>query len=266
MEKTVQTITSELLAKPQPAKGSSKPSLDLNTENCPFVMSMIAHEMRGPLNNIGILAGMLKAELGSAALNENTKQYLKAIEQVCGDTGSLLEELLDLSMLEFNGAAGCDLQPHNPRMLFADCIEGCAESAVNKEIGLETFIGPGIGQVVLDGPKFRLAVGNLLSNAIKFSKRGQQVLLEGSSMPCGGFRVKVEDRGVGIPAELSANVFKKFSRSRRHGTQGEKPHGLGLAIVKLVAEAHGGRVWFEPVLPKGTVFYIEFPRKQHNIE
>ena len=96
---------------------------------------------------------------------------------------------------------------------------------------------------------------NLVGNAIKFTPAGGSITLGADSRP-GEVCFRVEDTGVGMSSESLARVFDRFwqaGRAERHGA------GLGLPICKGIVEAHGGRIWAESELGRGTTFYFSVP-------
>jgi signal transduction histidine kinase len=99
-------------------------------------------------------------------------------------------------------------------------------------------------------------LGNLVGNAIKFTPRGGKVTVD--AVRSGAeVQFSVADTGPGIPAEVSEHVFERYWRGReRDYTKGV---GLGLFISKGIVDAHGGRIWLESVLGRGTTFYFTLP-------
>ena len=73
---------------------------------------------------------------------------------------------------------------------------------------------------------------------------------------------EVRDNGIGIAPADQQRIFEKFFRATRRGFQHDRGTGLGLTIVKSIAEHHGGRVWLESQLGRGSVFYLEIPINQ----
>ena len=99
------------------------------------------------------------------------------------------------------------------------------------------------------------AIGNLLDNAIKFTGRGGSITLSAERMPH-GVRVSVTDTGSGIDAEMLHHLFDRFWQARHSGRGGS---GLGLFITRRIVEGHGGRIWAESTVGKGSAFHIAMP-------
>jgi len=122
------------------------------------------------------------------------------------------------------------------------------------------FHDGGVKELILniDPVKIEQVMHNLISNAIKYSypetdidihfvKRDNEV------------EICVEDHGQGIPENEMGLLFKPFSRTSAQTTGGESSTGLGLNIVKKIVEGHGGKVWAESQVGKGSKFYFSLP-------
>jgi signal transduction histidine kinase len=98
---------------------------------------------------------------------------------------------------------------------------------------------------------------NLVGNAIKFTAEGGRVWLQADSKD-GGVRVEVADTGPGIAAEDQERIFLEFQQA---GSEAGKPQGtgLGLALAKKFVEMHGGKIWVESELGKGSRFFFTIP-------
>ncbi len=104
----------------------------------------------------------------------------------------------------------------------------------------------------------RQAIANLVDNAIKYTPSGGTVTV-GLQVLGQEVHVVVSDTGVGIAPEDQVRLFEKFYRIRRRGLEDVPGSGLGLAIVKSIVERHGGRVWVESQLNRGSTFTIALP-------
>jgi signal transduction histidine kinase len=102
---------------------------------------------------------------------------------------------------------------------------------------------------------------NLVGNAIKFTDAGE-VRIAATSVN-GRFNVAVTDTGPGIPEEHQARIFEQFHQVDSSNTKAKSGTGLGLAIAKQIVEMHGGRIWVQSTLGKGSTFQIELPARAH---
>jgi len=98
---------------------------------------------------------------------------------------------------------------------------------------------------------------NLVGNAIKFTDTGEVHIT--AKTENGHFAVSVADTGPGIPADQLTRVFEQFHQVDNSNTKKKGGTGLGLAIAKQIVEMHGGRIWVESTLGKGSIFQIELP-------
>ena len=109
--------------------------------------------------------------------------------------------------------------------------------------------------VNVDASRIVQVISNLLGNAIKFTAPGGTITLRATAGPA-GVVVSVADTGIGIEAEALPRIFDRFWQARATPRQGS---GLGLAIARGIVEAHGGRIWAESELGRGSVFSFSLP-------
>jgi signal transduction histidine kinase len=123
---------------------------------------------------------------------------------------------------------------------------------------LQLTVPTGLPPVRLDPARIQQVVTNLLSNAIKFSPEGGTVTI-GAAAEDDKVKVWVTDQGIGIPPEAMPNLFTKFFRVDNDETRKIGGTGLGLALIKEIVEAHGGHIWVESELGKGSTFSFTLP-------
>jgi signal transduction histidine kinase len=104
-------------------------------------------------------------------------------------------------------------------------------------------------------------VYNLVENAIKYTPKGGEVVVNLLSTP-ETLTFAIKDSGIGIPQDDMKRLFEKFYRGTNREALAQRGTGLGLAIVKSIAERHGGKVWVESVLGKGSTFFLLIPLTQ----
>jgi signal transduction histidine kinase len=115
--------------------------------------------------------------------------------------------------------------------------------------------------VEADGALLHQAVYNLVENAIKYTPNGGSISIRARTEP-DHLIFEVEDSGIGIAAEDKPRLFEKFYRSKQREARAQQGTGLGLAIVRSIAESHGGKVWVESELGKGSTFFLQIPLTQ----
>ncbi|MEI7812982.1 MAG: ATP-binding protein, partial [Ignavibacteria bacterium] len=97
---------------------------------------------------------------------------------------------------------------------------------------------------------------NLLSNAVKFTRQGGKVIVKATEVANNMVEISVTDSGIGMSEKFSEKLFKTDEKVGRKGTDGESGSGLGLLLCKEFVEKHGGRIWVESEIGKGTAFYF----------
>ena len=226
-----------------------------------FLASM-SHELRTPLNTILGFSELL-AELTAGPLNEKQKRFLSHIQHDASHLLALINDVLDLSKIEA-GRLELRLEEFPMAVAVAEVLTSVRPLAVTQGIRLDSELDT---QLVLlaDRLRFKEILYNLLSNAIKFTPSGGRVWVE-SSQEEGTVRILVGDTGIGIEPEDQRTIFESFrqvsvtTKGVREGT------GLGLAITKRLVEHHGGRIWVESEIGKGSRFYFTLRLSQREQE
>jgi PAS domain S-box-containing protein len=220
-------------------------------------VSTVSHDLRSPLTLMRGYATMLEM-VGN--LNDQQVGYVRKIVTGVETMSKLVNNLLDLGRIE----AGVDLQLEMvPVQDVVDRVVGALQlQATQKRIQLTTEMTPQTAPLVeADQSLLQQALHNLLDNAIKYTDTGGKVGLHVNARQ-DRLVFEVSDTGIGIAPVDLPRLFEKFFRAgqkeavKRHGT------GLGLAIVKSIAERHGGQVWVESQLGKGSTFYFSIPLRQ----
>jgi signal transduction histidine kinase len=156
-----------------------------------------------------------------------------------------------------NGAETLDLREIRLHPLVAQVIKSLQPSAPNHEFVNDV---PEDAPVVSgDADKITQILFNLMSNAVKYSPRGGEVRVSATPQDR-WLEVVVEDQGVGIPPEARGRVFDRFYRVASFETKNISGTGLGLSIVKGLVELHGGRIWVESEVGRGSRFHVTLPQ------
>ena len=141
-----------------------------------------------------------------------------------------------------------------------ETVRSATESlAQNKKLALTTEVAKSLPIGVGDEQRLTQVLLNLVGNAIKFTDTGE-VRVTARAMD-GHFNVSVSDTGPGIPAEHQSRIFEQFQQVDNSNTTAKGGTGLGLAIARQIVEMHGGRIWVESTLGKGSTFQMELPTR-----
>ncbi|SES85162.1 PAS domain S-box-containing protein [Methanococcoides vulcani] len=231
-----------------------------NTAKTEFI-SNINHELRTPLTLIIGFSNLLCSE-DYGSLNEQQKKYISTILNNGNHLLKLINDLLDFSNIETG-----EMELHVNEFRVSDAIDEIEALMVplSKKKGIDLTCNIDIEKPTIkaDMPKFKHILYNLVNNSIKFTGQGGAVTIGGKiSDEAVDFFVK--DIGIGISPEDQEKLFKPFfqvdsSNSREYGGT-----GLGLALVKKFVEMHGGEVWVESELGKGSTFGFSIPNEPEN--
>ena len=226
--------------------------LTTNAEKDKF-FSIIAHDLRGPLSSFLSATQILSDDIQTMDTQE-IKEITVSMKESAQNIYTLLENLLEWSRLR---RGRLDFVPErlNINEKINDCIGVLSEYARKKEIQIFVSI-PGALEIHADNHMFDTIVRNLVSNAIKFTNVGGKISVEAISNNNHFIEMKVSDSGIGMPPELKSKLFLLSEKTSRPGTNGEMSTGLGLLLCKEFIEKHGGRIWVESEVGKGSSFYF----------
>jgi PAS domain S-box-containing protein len=224
---------------------------ELDSLKSEFVAT-VSHELRSPLTLILGYAQILKL-IGN--MNEQQETYVGHIVEGVEEMKTLVKNLLDLGRLEAGDAL--EISKTAAGDIVHQVIGSLEVHAEQKNIQVNVAVPDEPIFLEADVTFLTQALKNLVENAIKFTPMGGKVDV--------GVRLKdqqvifaVRDNGIGIAPLDQRRLFEKFYRPGVQN-QNQRGSGLGLAIVKSIVERHGGKVWFESQLGKGSSFYVQMP-------
>jgi PAS domain S-box-containing protein len=223
-------------------------------------VSNVSHELRTPLTSIkGSVDNMLDGLTGS--LNEKQIRYLTRIKSNTDRLSRLINDLLDLSRIE---AGRVEVRPTTLSLtaLAEEIAEQVKALAAEKCIQIEVPSSDLRVTAWADRDKVMQILTNLIGNAIKFSPQNGRVNIGLERNGDDQVQISVADTGPGILPEESSKIFSKFYQVANLEKQKPKGSGLGLAISKALVELHGGKIWVESELGKGSTFYFTLPAQQ----
>ncbi|HMB23584.1 MAG TPA: ATP-binding protein, partial [Anaerolineales bacterium] len=229
---------------------------EIDTLKSEFV-STVSHDLRSPLTLMRGYATMLEM---AGDLNEQQKSYTKMIVQGVDSMAKLVSNLLDLGRIDF----GVGLQVE--KVVILDILDRVVSSlqlqAKQKQISLGMQISKDMPATVdADPALLQQAIYNLVENALKYTPDHGEVTIH-LETDASVLTFAVQDSGIGVPESDLPRLFEKFYRGTNREALAKRGTGLGLAIVKSIAERHGGKVWAESELGKGSTFYLQVPLAQ----
>ncbi len=218
----------------------------------------VSHELRTPLSIIKGYIETLVDGHQTMPLGDRDR-FLRTIHRHTDRLNSLLEDLLTLSRLE-SRSPGLRRDPTPLADLLTSAMDDMRARSTAGEHVLSLTVDPAVGLVPVDSIKIIQVCENLLDNALKYTPDGSRI--DVSARPLGSeVEVCVRDNGPGIPEADIPHIFERFYRVDKGRSRDKGGTGLGLSIVKHIVQLHGGRVWVESELGKGTAFYFTLPRQ-----
>jgi len=223
-------------------------------------LANVSHELRTPLNAIIGFSEVLGERL-FGELNEKQAEYTEDILSSGRHLLSLINDILDLSKIE---AGRMDLEVTT--FYLPDAIENALllvrERASRHGIKLDRIIDDHLGDFTGDERKVKQVLVNLLSNAVKFTPEGGKIQVR-AGLDDGSLKISVSDTGVGIAPEDHEAIFEEFRQVGSNYAQKREGTGLGLSLTRKFVEMHGGKIWVESELGKGSTFTFTLPINPH---
>ena len=226
-------------------------------------LANMSHELRTPLNSIiGFSRVILKGIDGPITDLQN--QDLTAIHNAGQHLLGLINDILDISRIDA-GKMELAFEEVDLRNLIQSVASTALGLIHDKPIRLTQYIPDDLPLARADPIRTRQVMLNLLSNAAKFTESGSIVIeakLQTSPDNFPEIAISVSDTGSGIPADHFPKLFQEFSQVDASPTRRTGGTGLGLSICKRLVEMHGGRIWVDSILGKGSTFYFTVPALQ----
>ncbi|OFZ81216.1 MAG: hypothetical protein A3K03_11900 [Bdellovibrionales bacterium RIFOXYD1_FULL_44_7] len=224
------------------------------------VISILSHDLKNPLSAIQLNTDVLK-RLASSEMEDTTQPVIRQLFANISIASSrimhLITDLLDTAKIE-SGVIPVEKKPNKIGEILNDALQVLSVLAEEKGIRLETNVENANTEVACDRERILQLFSNLIENAIKYSAKNSKIIISFSSKDADQLLGCVEDNGPGISKENLPHIFDRFWQARNNRKPGS---GLGLAIAKGIVDAHGGKIWAESVVGKGSKFYFSLPTK-----
>ncbi|MBI3920845.1 MAG: response regulator [Armatimonadetes bacterium] len=217
---------------------------------------MIVHDLRTPLTSI--LSGMMTLQ-GMGELQDIQNEIVNMSVAGGRTLLGMINDLLDISKME-DGSMQLELRVVLPHEVAEGAVTQIATLARDKGVILVRDLSPDLPPVSADHEKLLRTLVNLLGNALKFTPPEGTVTLSASKQDGSGLiRFSVTDTGEGIPRESFQRIFERFGQVESRKSGRKMSTGLGLTFCKMAVEAHGGSIWVESDLGKGSTFSFTIP-------
>lgn len=218
-------------------------------------ISIASHELKTPLTSIKGYIQILERKLHNTT-DPELKKYLDRTNEYIQKLQRLISDLLDVSKIHA-GKLAMNIEEVDVDEWVDEIVENIQETT--SEIAIEV---KGKTHAKIFGDRYRLeqVMTNLLTNAVKYSPHADKVLVTVSKKD-NGIQISIQDFGMGIPSQELSKVFQRFYRIEKQ-TQHISGLGIGLYLSHEIVERHGGRMWVESNLKKGSTFSFWVPGKK----
>lgn len=216
-------------------------------------LGVVSHDLRNPISAIGMCA---RALLSATAADDTERRGLvTTIVDSTELTQRMIRDLLDVANIEVGRlAVERRVLPLPP--VLAQAVELFRREAADRGVTLALEPLSELPDVSIDQERIVQVLSNLLGNALRFTDRGGAVSV-GARVHAGAIEIFVRDSGAGIPPSELPRIFERYWTVRRNAPKGGT--GLGLAIARGIVEAHGGRLWADSAVGKGSTFTFTVP-------
>jgi len=226
-------------------------------------ISTVSHELRTPLTSLRASLGLIQ----SGTLDKRPEKQRQMVDMAIGNCDRLTRLVNDI--LDFDGAEKRRMPLNREPVEAIDLLRRAADVAhgVATQARMEFRIDANAAPVFADSERVMRVLNELVTNAIKFSPPGTTIRLaaenvEGAgpgSHPVSEVRFSVEDQGRGVAAEKLERIFEPFQQGDASDSRALGGTGLGLALCRSIVEQHGGRIWAESEVGKGSKFLFTLP-------
>jgi two-component system phosphate regulon sensor histidine kinase PhoR len=214
----------------------------------------VSHDLRSPLTLMRGYATMLEMV---GELNDQQQGYVRKIVSGVENMSRLVNNLLDLGRIEIG--VGLQVETVSIHDIVERVVGALQLQASQKNISLSVDPARDLPATIeADQALLHQGVYNLVENAIKYTPNGGQVAVR-VRIAQKDLVFEVQDDGIGITPSDMPRLFEKFYRGKQREARAQHGTGLGLAIVRSIAERHGGKVWVESELGKGSTFFLQVP-------
>lgn len=231
--------------------------LKSESEGIESFLNMMAHDLRAPFANIGLVVNVLKKTMAPEEIKKYQK-FLDILEATSKNSGELIDRLLYLATLK-GETSKMDLDLHDLRYLVTSVVKKFQHQIDDKALAISYSFPDYSVEALLDITLFQQVLNNLISNAIKFTPDGGSITFKLTYSDDKVINFSIKDSGIGIPENYISSLFTGISPLKRKGLKGEQSTGLGLYICKQILNIHKGSIAVSSKENEGTIFTIKLP-------
>ena len=216
-----------------------------------------SHDLKSPLTAINLFSSLLETNT-KAEVGKKEKRYIQLIARSGKNLVTMIDDMLDFSKV---GARELSLKPTDLNLMVKETLSSLLGYALENEVELKQ-LRPFPNSVLVDEVKLKRVFQNIIANAIKFkdvNKISNYVHLDYVKLN-GFYQFTITDNGIGIP-KTGKNIFHPFTHLNKKDNY--KGTGIGLAICEKIIKKHGGKIWYESELGKGTSFYFKIRTSEY---
>jgi signal transduction histidine kinase len=229
--------------------------LEIASQHKSQFLANMSHELRTPLNAIlGYTELILDNIYGETP--EKMREVLERLQTNGKHLLGLINDVLDLSKIEA-GQLTLSLADYSLKDIVHTVCTGVESLATGKKLKLTTDVSANLPTGHGDERRLAQVLLNLVGNAIKFTDKGEVAIK--ATAADGSVTVAVHDTGPGIASSDQGKIFEEFKQADNSATKRKGGTGLGLSIAKRIIEMHGGRIWVESEIGKGSTFAFTIP-------
>jgi signal transduction histidine kinase len=229
--------------------------LEIASKHKSQFLANMSHELRTPMNAILGYTELIIDEI-YGEVPERIREVLERVQQSGQHLLGLINAVLDLSRIEA-GRLTLSIADYSLLEVVQTVFLSVESLAAEKQLALNISVPSDLPSGKGDEQRIAQVLLNLVGNAIKFTEAGE--IRISVSAADGAFTIAVSDTGFGIAEEDQQKIFDEFQQADNSNTRAQGGTGLGLAIAKRIIEMHGGRMWVESSLGKGSTFWCTLP-------
>jgi signal transduction histidine kinase len=232
--------------------------LNRSNEDLRRFASVASHDLKSPLATTSSFLQLLQQRYRGKVLDQKAEELIGYAVDGTSQMARLIDDLLQYSSVDH---AGGELEQIDMNEVLAQVEQGLEASL--KELGATVSSDP-LPRITANRTQMVQLLQNLVANAIKFHGQEAPRVHVSAEKKGDGWQFSVRDNGIGIRPEDRDKLFKMFSRL--HSRQEYEGTGIGLATVKRIVERHGGAVWFDSEVGKGSTFYFTIPDHEPGLD